>query len=48
MAGGSVTGASGKKHNKKNKEQETLIRENINLNLVENIIELITERGILQ
>ena len=42
MAGGSVTGGVGKK-----KKQNSIIRqENIDLNLVDDVIRLIMERGI--
>ena len=48
MGAGSVTGASGKKTNKQDDEEESLIRENINLSTVDEVIRLIMERGILQ
>ena len=48
MSGGAVAGAPGKKNGKRDDEEENLIRENIDLGLVDDVIRLIMERGILQ
>ena len=48
VGGGAVAGASGKKHSKRKDDEETLIRENINLSLVDDVIGLIMKRGIMQ
>jgi len=47
-AAASIEGSPGKKPGKRDKEKETLIRENIDLGLVDDVIRLIMERGIMQ
>jgi hypothetical protein len=47
-AAASVEGSPGKKPGKRDKEKETLIRENIDLGLVDDVIRLIMKRGIMQ
>jgi hypothetical protein len=49
MSSGAVAGSAGKKNSKRDDdEEEGLIRENIDLSLVDDVIRLIMERGILQ
>ena len=50
MSGGAVAGASGNFNGKKRKKnQNSVIRqENVDLNLVDSVVRLIMERGILQ
>jgi len=48
MGTGGVTGYSGKKPGKRDDEEETLIRENIDLSIVDEVMRLIMTRGILQ
>jgi len=48
MGTGGVTGYSGKKPGKRDDEEETLIRENIDLGMVDEVMRLIMTRGILQ